>query len=80
MQLLQQIIQNENQISNKHKELIKLLQSQVICLLQQLESEKEKNGKKVELKKADISREFLMLESLKKYSQEVKDKATSADI
>ena len=32
------------------------------------------------MKKEDISRELLMLESFKRYSQEVKDKATSADI
>ena len=78
--LLEQIVQNENKISNKHKELIKLLQIQTNCLYQQLENEKGKIAKEIELKKEDISRELLMLESFKRYSQEVTEKATSADI
>ena len=36
--------------------------------------------KEIELTKEDINREMLMFQSFKRYSQEVKDKATSADI
>ena len=78
--MLDQIVENENKILNKHKKLIKLLQSQTNCLLQQLENEKVKIVKEIGLKKEDISRELLMLESFKRYSQEIKEKVSSADI
>ena len=78
--LLQQTVQNENQITNKLEDLQNLLQSHANCPLQQLENGKRKAGKEIEQNKQDNNRETLILESFIRYSQEVKDKATSADM
>ena len=71
--LIEQIVKNETEINNQHKQLteklVKLLQSHTNSLLQQLESEKLKAMKEIETKKEDVSREHLMLELQKIFTR-----------
>ena len=80
MSFLEHIFENVNKVNRKYKDLSKLLQSHANYLIRQLENEKGKALKDIELTKENINRELLMIESFKRYSHEEKDKATSADI
>lgn len=76
-----QIISNEAMIIKKAEEIKSLIVTHTSSLLQELDCKKNfKKIKEHEITKQEFEREKLILESFKKYCEEVKDKGTSCDI
>ena len=70
----------EQEISKRYDQLRSLIDSHQRELMEELESIKVKHLKEIEMIKDEDERHLMMMESYKKYSEEMKEKATGCDI
>ena len=70
----------EREISKTYDQLQSLIDAQQKKLMEELECIKRKRLKEMESRRDEDERHLMMMESYKKYSEEMKEKATACDI
>jgi len=70
----------QNRLFEKCDQVIALIQSHRIQLMEELDSFKKEQLKEIESRKDEAERQFVIVESFKRYCEEVKDKGTACDI
>jgi len=67
-------------ISQRYDQLLSLIQSHQSHLLDELNVFKEKRLNELEINKEDVEKQFVIMESFKRYCQEMKENGTVCDI
>jgi len=78
--IIEDVLVTQKMIANKCNQLIALVQSHEAELMEELNSFKDKQLKEMSSRIADVERQFVIGDSLMRYSQKLKDEGTPSEI